>query len=205
MASQSEQIQVLIDRLRAGDESARNDLLNCACAQLERLTRKMLRGFPRVQRWEQTLDVMQNALIRLYRTLAEVQPATVQDFFRLGALNIRRELLDLTKRYCGPLGHGANHATLGVQPQGERAPPSPLDQPDVDDEPSRLAAWTEFHRHVEGLPEEERELFDLLWYQGLSQAEAAQVLQVSERTIKRRWRSARLNLHNALHGQLPDM
>ena len=102
----------------------------------------MLRGFSRVHRWEQTDDVMQNAALRLYRTLADVQPATVQDFFRLAALNVRRELLDLAKHYCGPLGHGANHATLAGQDNGERSLASPLDKPDADEEPSRLVAWT---------------------------------------------------------------
>jgi RNA polymerase sigma-70 factor (ECF subfamily) len=54
------------------------------------------------------------------------------------------------------------------------------------------------------MPDEEREIFDLLWYQGLSQAEAATLLKVSERTIKRRWQSARLKLHHALRGGLPE-
>ncbi len=71
------------------------------------------------------------------------------------------------------------------------------------DEPSSLAEWSEFHEAVERLPEEEREAFDLLWYQGLSQPEAAELLGVSPRTIKRRWRSARLLLHDALRGAWP--
>jgi RNA polymerase sigma-70 factor (ECF subfamily) len=69
----------------------------------------------------------------------------------------------------------------------------------------RLAFWTEFHSRVEGLPEEEREVFDLLWYQELSQAEAAGLLDVSERTIKRRWAAARLKLHDVLRGNLPEI
>ena len=44
---------------------------------------------------------------------------------------------------------------------------------DTTHDPDRLAAWTDFHREVEALPAEEREVFDLLFYQGLSQAEAA--------------------------------
>ena len=70
-------------------------------------------------------------------------------------------------------------------------------------EPARLALWTEFHRQVEALPDDEREVFDLLWYQELSQAEAAAIVGVSDRTIKSRWRSARLKLHEALGGSLP--
>jgi RNA polymerase sigma-70 factor (ECF subfamily) len=68
-----------------------------------------------------------------------------------------------------------------------------------------LAAWTEFHRQIDQLPDEGRETFDLLWYQGLSRAEAAALLKVSERTLKRRWQSARLKLHQAMGGELPEL
>jgi RNA polymerase sigma-70 factor (ECF subfamily) len=39
---------------------------------------------------------------------------------------------------------------------------------------------------IEGLPEGEREAFDLVRIQGMSQAEAAQVLEVSVMTVNRR-------------------
>jgi RNA polymerase sigma-70 factor (ECF subfamily) len=198
------QIQGWLDRLRDGDEAARKELLNCACARLTRLTRKMFKNYQRVKRWEQTDDVFQNATVRLYRALGEVRPASVQDFFRLAALNIRRELLDLAKHYYGPQGYGANYASLGQGQEAGSSPQAPLEQPDATDDPSQLAAWAEFHSQVEQLPEEEREIFDLLWYQELSQAEAAALLQVSERTVKRRWQSARLKLHEALKGELPE-
>jgi RNA polymerase sigma-70 factor (ECF subfamily) len=202
--NQSMLIQGWLDQLRAGDESARGKLLNCACLRLERLTRRMLANYPRLKRWEQTDDVLQNALMRLYRSLAEVQPADVRDFFRLAALNIRRELLDLAKHYYGPRGLGARHASLAGQPdsQGDKTVFEPA-APSMDQE--RLVFWTEFHSRVEALPQEEREVFDLLWYQELSQAEAAGLLDVSERTIKRRWAAARLKLHDVLRGNLPEI
>jgi RNA polymerase sigma-70 factor (ECF subfamily) len=53
------------------------------------------------------------------------------------------------------------------------------------------------------LPDETRKIVDLLFYQGLSQAEAAAVLETSERTVQRRWQSARLALHEALGGRFP--
>ncbi len=62
--------------------------------------------------------------------------------------------------------------------------------------PLALAAWREFHERVESLPEEQREVFDLLWYQELSQAEAANVLGVAVPTVKRRWRDAKMNRSN---------
>jgi RNA polymerase sigma-70 factor (ECF subfamily) len=197
-------IEGCIHRLQAGDDQARKELLNYACERLTRLTRKMLKGFGRVKRWEQTDDVVQNALLRLYRSLAQVQPANAVEFYRLAALNIRRELLDLAKHYYGPRGLGANYASVDKGPdQGTTAPAhEPLA---AGEEPGQLEAWAAFHDQVERLPAEDKEVFDLLWYQELSQAEAAALLKVSERTIKRRWASARLRLHKSLQGQLPDL
>ena len=63
------QIQGCIDRLRRGDASARDELLARASARLTRLTRKMLGDFPGVHRWEETDDVLQNAVVRLCRVL----------------------------------------------------------------------------------------------------------------------------------------
>jgi DNA-directed RNA polymerase specialized sigma24 family protein len=108
--NQTVQLQACIDRLQAGDASARSELINCACERLEQLTRKMLRSYPRVRRWEETGDVFQNASMRLFRSLEHVTPRDVAEFLRLAALNIRRELLDLVKHYYGPQGHGAKLA-----------------------------------------------------------------------------------------------
>jgi RNA polymerase sigma factor (sigma-70 family) len=69
---------------------------------------------------------------------------------------------------------------------------------------NRLEAWATFHEQVENLPDEDKAVFDLLWYQHLPQADVAKLLNVSERTVKRRWASARLKLHEALGGQSPE-
>jgi RNA polymerase sigma-70 factor (ECF subfamily) len=195
-----EQIQNWVVRLQAGDPAAREALLQCAAERLRQLAHRMLQSYPRVRRWEQTDDVLQNAMLRLYRTLKDVPPPTAPDFLRLAALNLRRELLDLTKHYYGPQGQGAHHESLDPN-----ASAAPVHEPAAggSSDPERLASWAAFHEQVGRLPDEEREVFDLIWYQGLSQAEAAQLLQVHERTIKRRWQSARLTLHDALQGELP--
>jgi RNA polymerase sigma factor (sigma-70 family) len=189
-------IQGWVDRLRDGDASARAALLDAACGRLTRLARKMLKGYPSVGRWEQTDDVLQNALIRLDRALAAVAPPTAKDFFRLAAALIRRELIDMARRYRGAEGIGANHESRGVT-DGR---PDPVD---ATHDPGRLAEWTEFHERVEGLPDEDREVFDLLWYQGLTQVEAADLIGVSERTISRRWVSARMRLGDSFGGRMP--
>jgi RNA polymerase sigma-70 factor (ECF subfamily) len=197
------QIQLRLDRLRAGDESARDELLSIACGRLTRLAHRMLRSYPGVQRWEQTDDVLQNAAVRLCRALKDVKPASVRSFINLAAVQIRRELIDLARHYEGPEGMGRHHGRRGGA-HGQGSPPSPGDLLADSDDPDRLAAWTEFHEAVEGLPEEAREVFDLLWYQGLSQAEAAALLGVTVRVVKYRWRAARLAIHQRLDGRMPE-
>ena len=198
-SDQATEMQQWLDRLRAGDESARAGLVTCACQHLERLTRKMLRGWDRVHRWEQTPDVMQNAVLRLYRALSESRPASAVDFLRLAATSIRRELQDLAKHYYGPCGLGANHATPNWRALKAHADAAGTwDFGAVDDDPAKLAIWTEFHAGVARLADEERAVFDLLWYQDLSQPQAAQLLGISERTLKRRWAAGRLHLRRIL-------
>jgi RNA polymerase sigma-70 factor (ECF subfamily) len=198
---QTAEIQKWLDRLRAGDDSARAELVNCAGRRLEWLTRKMLRNWERVHRWEQTADVMQNVLVRLYRALAETRPETPVEFFRLAALSVRRELRDLAKHYFGPRGEGTNHATPAWRAKATDKPMA-WEFGDSDEDPVSLAAWTEFHARVACLPADEREVFDLLWYQGRSRAEAAEMMGISQCTLKRRWAAARLRLHQILGSTL---
>ena len=60
-------------------------------AVIEAMVRCMETGYANVHRWEQTDDVLQNAVIRLHRTLEQLSVTTAHDFFRLAALHIRRE------------------------------------------------------------------------------------------------------------------
>lgn len=170
-------LQHWLDLMKEGDNQARTELIGHACERLRLLTRRMLRGYPLVRRWEQTDDVLQNAMLRLYRALANVTPDSLRHFYNLAALQIRRELLDLAKH------HARNDGQI-----------EPGEPPDADGEPSSLVEWSEFHSLVESLPAEEREVFALVWYHDLSLAEAAEVLGVSTRTVIRRWQAARIRL-----------
>src|SRR5262249_16898230 len=157
-----------------------------------RLTRKILQDFKRVRRFEDSADVLQGALLRLTRRLEGLvrkdsqAPATVADFFSLASGEIRRALLDLIRHYFGPLGTG-RHEEQHPKPSGSSAGAPALDPSDLSDGPQRLQLWTEFHQHAADLPPEEREVFDLRWYQGLSSEEAADLLGLSLATVKRRW------------------
>ncbi|HQX51053.1 MAG TPA: sigma-70 family RNA polymerase sigma factor [Planctomycetaceae bacterium] len=186
------QLQSLIERGLNGDSAAHDALLNHACDRLLRLTRKMFHGYPNLRRWEQTDDVFQNSMVRLHRAMAEVQVESVRHFFNLAAVQVRRELLDLAKHHFGPEGNGAKHHTDG-QPADDVG--GALQRAD---EPDDLSGWSEFHAEVEKLNDDEQEVVNLVYYDGLTQEEAARVLGISFRTLKRRWQTIKLKLYEAL-------
>lgn len=178
-------LQKWVDLLQAGRPDARAGLLNRACDRLRLLARAMLGGFPAVRTQEQTDDILNGSLLRLHATLSEVTPKSLRHFFNLAGQAIRRELIDVARR----LNRGDGRRVV-VMPDDA---PS-LHPPGRDGCPVDLATWGEFHEAVEALPDDEQEVVTLLWYEELSQAEAAAVLGVSERTVLRRWHAARLKL-----------
>ena len=138
-------------------------------------------------------------MLRLHRALSEVKPESVRHFFNLAAVMIRRTLLDLAKHHLGPHGQGTKHHTDG-QPADDEGGAIARREPSSRED---LEGWSAFHAQVEALPDEEREVVGLLFYEQLTQQEAATVLGVSLRTVKRRWLSARCVLRQKLNEQEP--
>jgi RNA polymerase sigma-70 factor (ECF subfamily) len=193
------ELQDLVDRIRTGDRRAADDLITRSAERLEALARKMLRDFPVVRRWEETGDVLQNALQRLLNTLRQVRPDSVAGFFQLAARAVRRELLDLARRYAGPQSPAAHHESL---PDSSSGPP--LNQFAAPAEVRNLERWAAFHEAVGRLPDAERELIELGFYQGLSKGEIARLTGVDERTVRRRWRGATRKIADELGDDIPS-
>lgn len=189
------QLQGLLDQSLSGNLAAKEALLNHACDRLLKLTRKMFHGHPGLRRWMQTDDVFQGSLVRLHRALSKVEVQDVRHFFNLATVQIRRELLDLARKTFGPHGIGRNHHTDHQPPDETGGSIHKLAT-----EPDDLERWEAFHQQIEKLPDQEREVFGLIYYEGLEQLEAAKVLDVSERTIRNRWNRAKL----LLSGELAD-
>lgn len=193
------EIQQLLDLAAAGKDEAYDELLARSFDRLLNLTRRMIRDFPAVRRWEQTDDVFQLAALRLHRSLSEVRPDSVRSFMGLASTQIRRTLIDLARHHYGPLGHGANHHTDG---DGRAADDALLKEHAGDaSSPESLEDWARFHQAVDQLPDAFREVFQILWYGGIQQADAAQLLGVSVPTIQRRWYQAQNALGSILRGE----
>jgi RNA polymerase sigma-70 factor (ECF subfamily) len=149
----------------------------------------MFHTFPQLRRWEQTDDVFQNSMLKLHRAMSQVRVESVRHFFNLAAVQIRRELLDLTKHHFGPQGQASNHHTDGLSADELGGALH-----SATSEPKDLESWSEFHSRVDSLPDDEQEIVNLLFYEGLLQEEAARLLGVSLRTLKRRWQAVKLKL-----------
>jgi RNA polymerase sigma-70 factor (ECF subfamily) len=170
----------ILGRLRAGDPSAREMLIEHSCNRLEQMAHKMLKKFPRVRRWEETGDVLQKALISLNEALKSVTPESACHFYNFAAQHIRWRLLELAAKHQGPQGIGAKHST---DPSGKKVE----NRPGSEDEPSSAAEWAELLEFIDKLPAEDRNIYELLYIQNLTQQEAADVLDVSLTTVKRKW------------------
>ena len=178
--------------LPLNSQSSLEDVLAASGQRLVELTRRMLRQYRSLRRWEETDDVFQNAMLRLHRALVERRDEPVRNFWGLAATHIRWTLIDLARGHFGPEGAAAHHHSDGA---------GLLEEAANRDEPATVEAWSRFHQLVQELPEEERQVVDLLWYHGVDQAEAATIVGVNVRTIKRRWQRARLLLRAGLDGE----
>jgi RNA polymerase sigma-70 factor (ECF subfamily) len=187
----SVQIRTCVDRYRAGDQKAADDLFRTVGRQLERLAGRMLRSYPNVRPHADPADVVQGASLRLLNALRELRPENSRHFFNLAATQMRRELIDLARKL---------RVRPGFNDREELAATEPADRRPAGDD---LDLWTRFHDAVERLPVEEREAIGLLFYHGYSRVEAAQIFGVNERTISRWWQSGCERLKERLGGELP--
>ncbi len=190
-------VQSLLRRIEAGDQLAVRSLLETTEHRLRLLAKKVSTNIPGVKAFEQTDDLLQNSMIRLWRAFETHHPATPLDFYRLASSIMRRELIDLSRHYFGPNGIARIHVTPFLPMQDTSRSVIEVPSDDTSD-PQKLSLWTEFHVYIESLDDQERMLFDLLWYQGFNLHQAAEIIGGSERTIRRQWKIARLSLYQTL-------
>lgn len=192
-------VEACLARLAAGDGAAANELVGLACARMRTIAHRMLGRYPAVRRYDDTDDVVQNSLLRLHHALTSVAPESPERFLGLAALQIRRELLDLARRYAGPESSAFHHDTDSIRVAGvirSRVAEAPA----CLDPASEIDRWTRLHETVAALPDDERRLFELAWYLGCGQEETARILGCSLRTVKRRWERVKAALRGSFPG-----
>jgi len=189
-------VQRYLDEL-AGDapaESAVRALLDRAVRRLHELCGALLhRSYPRLTRPPLNLqaDELLGAVVeRLLKALREVRPGTVRQFFALASQHMRWELNEMARRL--------DEQPAAVELRDGLVPaPASSDSGLTPGSRRMLAA-------IANLPEAEGEAFDLVRIQGLTQAEAAQVLGVSAATVNRRLNRGLELLAEVLSDLRPD-
>jgi RNA polymerase sigma-70 factor (ECF subfamily) len=171
-------VQRYLDALAAGSpaEPIIRGVLDRAACRLRLLCTTLLhRNYPRLMLPPLNLqaDELLGAVVeRLLKALREARPANVRQFFALANQHMRWELNDLARRLDD------QPATVELR---EGLVPAAADSGSGLSSGARrmLAA-------IEGLPEDEREVFGLVRIQGTTLTEAAAVLNVSLKTVQRR-------------------
>jgi RNA polymerase sigma factor (sigma-70 family) len=178
------------------DEPLIRELLERSAARLHLLCSTLLhRSYPRLARPPanlQTDELLGGVVVGLLTALRTVRPATVRQFFGLVNRHMRWQLNDLARRL------DKRPAAAALPDSGIAAPP-PSTSSGLSPDGWRILGA------IEELPEDEREVFDLVGIQGLTHAEAATIVGVSEKTVQRRLNRARLLLTERLADVQPEI
>jgi RNA polymerase sigma factor (sigma-70 family) len=159
-------------------------LLGRSARRLERLCAGLLyRSYPRLAQPPLGLDaeeMLQSVVERLLRALRQTRPSNVRGFFALASQHMRWELNDLARRL------------------DERGRPVDVHEIDVASPKSSDSGLPPSARRmldaIDALPDSEREVLDLVRIHGMTHAEAAELLEISLKTVQRRLQHALLLL-----------
>ncbi len=171
-------VQRYLDELD-GDSSAEpivRALLDRSVRRLHLLCATLLhRSYPRLT--QPPLNLQADELLgavteRLLKALREARPRTVRQLFALANQHMRWELNDLARRLDNQPAGAELIEGLAAAPASSASGLTP--------DGLRLL------RAIDELPEDEREVFDMVRIQGMTQVEAAELLGVSAVTVKRR-------------------
>jgi RNA polymerase sigma-70 factor (ECF subfamily) len=198
-------LQGLLERAATGDAEARRQLLERTRDRLLRHARHFLHGrYARLEPCAQTDDVVQQLYVKILQNQdrfwlnARGEPVqTLAEFFGHTSAWMRDVLCDQLRK-----AYGRDDNRPAVLPlDGGPSDTVPRHEPITSTlDAEKLRRWTEFHEAAARLPDDLRCVFDLLWYQGLPQAEAADLLGIAVPTVKLRWMKARMQVQQALGG-----
>jgi RNA polymerase sigma-70 factor (ECF subfamily) len=188
-------VQRYLDELAGGSpaEPAIRALLDRAARRLGQLCAALLhRSYPRLARPPlnfQADELLGAVVERLLKALREARPTSVRQFFALASQHMRWELNDMARRL--------DEQPPATQLQEGLVPAQQSSGSGLSPDARRML------RAIDGLPEAEREAFDLVRIQGLTQAEASRILGASPMTVMRRLNRSLELLADALNDLRP--
>jgi RNA polymerase sigma factor (sigma-70 family) len=185
----------------ARGEPGANTLLLAACkAQIEKLARRLLRGHQEIRRGaHDTVDIVSLAWQRLAQALESVRPESEQHLMALAAMQVRRTVIDLSRKFGGPrspVKHQLTNVVVHDSRMIERVKEAAQASDGLDTLEMAL-----FHEEVDRLPAELRQVFELRFYLGASVVDVARMVACDPRTVKRRWKLAKDQLRARLGPQ----
>jgi RNA polymerase sigma factor (TIGR02999 family) len=186
MDAPSSEVTQLLRRLAAGDKAAQEELAPHVYSELHKLAAFYLRRERPNHTW-QTTDLLNEAYLKLAGDIG-VNFQCRSHFFGVAAQIMRRILTDYARRrQAGKRGGQARMVSLddGLAIAEEECGPIA----DLDEALTRL----------EAIDARAAKVVELRFFGGLTEEEAAEVLAVHVRTVKRDWMKARAWLLNALH------
>jgi RNA polymerase sigma factor (TIGR02999 family) len=181
------QITELLGRVNGGDKVARNALFALAYGELKKLAHVRLYQGGRNDNMLDTTALVHEAYIRFIQS-AELRSEDRRSFFAFASQVMRNVIVDTARaRLAQRRGGGASELTLSTQL---------LDHLSNGEE-----AILEVHEALLVLEQAEprlAQLVEMRYYGGYTEAEIAETLGVTERTVQRDWNKARLLLKAAL-------
>ena len=163
-------------------------LLGRAVGRLHILCTKVLyQSYPRLTHGPLNLqaeELLSSVVERLLKAMQKARPSGVRQFFALANQHMRWELNDLARRL--------DQQSPDVELLESLAVASESSTSELSQSARKILAA------IENLPEEEREIFSLVRIQGMSQAEAAEITNVSRKTVQRRLNRSLLLLSQSL-------
>lgn len=186
-------IQSCLQRLKSGDHHARDELVSKFSSRLKELVRRMVLARQWIAPGIQLDHLIEQSVARLRTNFGHSTPTSVHEFFELGTAHLRRELANLAEACFDPpdtdLVLQENATKISTAPDLNETGPATLRETG-----DMWAQWQHFHEASDKLCDHEKRIFELLWYHGLTLAEAAEVLGMNERVVKKSWNAARIAL-----------
>ena len=182
------QITMLLQRLGAGDRDAMHDVIPLVYDELRRIARRQMSK----ERRGHTLQpsaLVNEAFLRLI-DYDQVNWQDRQHFFCLAAKTMREVLINYAaSRKSQKRGGAAQRITLHDDLQRDETGAMALDD---------LLALNQALERLGQEDERCAKVVELMFFGGLSEKETAHELGISDRTVKREWRYARLWLRREL-------